>query len=57
MTFTQPCPRCGYVFAGEDPDTIADEMVEHAHVEHGHSVTHEHARAHLDGDASDHAAH
>ena len=59
MNYTQTCPRprCGRVFTGEDRETVANEMVEHASVEHGHSLTLEHALTHLDRDNPDFADH
>jgi hypothetical protein len=49
VTYTQTCPRCGHDFAGEDRDAVADEVVEHARVEHHHSLDRNIVLAHLEG--------
>ena len=57
MTYRQSCPRCGHVFTGRDRDHVANEMVEHASAEHGHTLTHEHALNHIDREDSDESEH
>ena len=49
MTYTQTCPRCGRDLAGDDKDAVADDVVEHARTEHGHSLDREIVLAHLEG--------
>ena len=49
MTFSQACPRCGQEFDGEDKDAVADAVVEHAVVEHRHSLDRDVVLAHLEG--------
>jgi len=49
MTYTQTCPRCGRDFAGDDKATIADEVVEHARIEHQHKLDRDIVLAHLEG--------
>jgi hypothetical protein len=49
VTFSLTCPRCGCAFVGEDRDTVADEVVEHARVEHRHTLDRDVVLAHLDG--------
>jgi hypothetical protein len=51
---TYSCPRCGHVFGDLDRDAVAGQMVEHASTEHGHTLTLEHALAHLADDQSGH---
>jgi predicted small metal-binding protein len=47
--YTQTCPRCGREFAGDERDSVADDVVEHAHVEHRHELDREIVLAHLEG--------
>lgn len=49
MTYQQTCPRCGDEITGEDKERVADAVVEHAQVRHGHSLDSEIVLAHLDG--------
>ena len=49
MRFEQLCPRCGRSFAGEDAGGVADEVVEHARVEHHHALDRIVVLAHLEG--------
>ncbi len=49
MTYEQVCPRCGTSFVGEDADGVADEVVEHARVEHRHALDRNVVLAHLEG--------
>ncbi|WP_414654848.1 DUF1059 domain-containing protein [Iamia sp.] len=49
MTFAQACPRCGEEFAGDDRDSVADQVVAHATDDHGHALDRDIVLAHLDG--------
>ena len=49
MTYSQTCPRCGQEFTDEDKEAVADDVVEHARVEHRHALDPEIVLAHLDG--------
>ncbi|MDP9117926.1 MAG: DUF1059 domain-containing protein [Actinomycetota bacterium] len=49
MTYSDTCPPCGHVFSGDDRETVATEVIEHARNEHNHDLTREHVLAHLDG--------
>ena len=49
MTYEQVCPRCGTSFVGEDADGVAEEVVEHAGVEHRHALGRNVVLAHLEG--------
>lgn len=49
MTYEQLCPRCGRSSVGEDADGVADEVVEHARVEHRHALDRNVVLAHLEG--------
>ena len=53
MTYTQTCPRCGRDIVGDNRDVVADQVVEHARVEHGHLLSPEIVLAHLDGVSPD----
>ena len=57
MSYTFSCLRCGQVLTGDDPNIVASEMVVHARVEHAHTLTHEHALAHLARGTSGHVDH
>jgi predicted small metal-binding protein len=48
VTFTLQCPRCGREFEAADPDAVADAVVEHARVEHHHSLDRDVVLAHLE---------
>lgn len=50
MTYEQTCPRCGQEFTGDDKHAVANGVVEHARVEHGHSLSIEQILGHLDGE-------
>lgn len=47
--YSQICPRCGDELTGEDRDVVADQVVEHARVEHRHTLDREVVLAHLEG--------
>jgi hypothetical protein len=47
--YSQMCPRCGQDFTGEDRHVVADEVVEHARVEHRHQLDRDVVLAHLEG--------
>ena len=49
VTFSQTCPRCGLEVSGDDKERVADAVVEHARVEHRHSIDREVVLAHLEG--------
>ena len=49
MIYSQTCPRCGGDFRGGDKDSIADQVVEHARVEHRHALDRDVVLAHLEG--------
>lgn len=49
MTYEQTCPRCGRAFAGEEPDRVADDVIEHARVDHNHALDRHVVLAHLEG--------
>ncbi len=49
VTYAQTCPRCGLDVTGEDKDRVADAVVEHALVEHRHSLDRDVVLAHLEG--------
>jgi len=49
MTFERTCPRCGADFRGDDKDAVADAVVEHARLEHSHSLDRDVVLAHLEG--------
>jgi len=49
MSYEQTCPRCGRDFVGEIAEVVADDVVEHARVEHGHRLDREIVLAHLEG--------
>jgi hypothetical protein len=49
MTYSQTCPRCGHEFTGDDKDGVADSVIEHASVEHGHLLDRDVVLAHLEG--------
>ena len=48
MSFSQRCPRCGQDFEGVDKEAVADAVVEHARVRHGHSLDRGVVLAHLE---------
>ncbi|CAN5143305.1 hypothetical protein BH18ACT4_BH18ACT4_05430 [soil metagenome] len=48
VPYAQMCPRCGREFAGENKNEVADAVVEHALVEHHHSLDREIVLAHLE---------
>ena len=48
-TYEQQCPRCGRSFVGEDANGVADEVVEHARMEHRHPLDRNVVLAHLEG--------
>ena len=47
--YSQICPRCGRNFIGEDRAAVADDVVEHARVEHRHALDRDVVLAHLEG--------
>lgn len=47
--YSQTCPRCGVAFQGEDKDGVADEVVDHAALEHRHALDRNVVLAHLEG--------
>jgi len=49
VIYSQTCPRCGDDFSGEDKDSIADQVVEHARVDHRHALDRDVVLAHLEG--------
>jgi len=49
MRFEQQCPRCGGEFAGENKDSVADAVIEHARTEHQHRLDRDVVLAHLEG--------
>ena len=49
MPFSQTCPRCGRDIDGDDKDVVADQVVEHARVDHRHMLDRETVLAHLEG--------
>ena len=49
VTYSQTCPRCGRDFEGEDKHVVADAVVDHARLEHRHSLDREVVLAHLEG--------
>lgn len=49
MSYNQTCPRCGWDFAGDDKEAVADAVVEHARVDHRHALDREIVFAHLEG--------
>jgi predicted small metal-binding protein len=49
VTYEQTCPRCGENFTGDDKETVADEVVEHARSDHHHRLDREIVLAHLEG--------
>jgi hypothetical protein len=49
MTYQQTCPRCGRDFEGEDKDAVAETVIEHARVEHRHTLDRDVVLAHLEG--------
>ena len=49
MTYEQTCPRCGAEFTGDDEAAVADAVVEHAFVEHRHTLDRDVVLAHLEG--------
>lgn len=49
MSSEQICPRCGENFAGEDKNTVADAVIEHARREHQHTLDKNTVLAHLEG--------
>jgi len=46
---SQTCPRCGRDFDGDDKEEVADQVVEHARVEHKHALDRAIVLAHLEG--------
>lgn len=48
MQYSQPCPRCGTEFSGDDKDEVADSVLAHA-ASHGHSLDRDVILAHLEG--------
>jgi len=55
MTYSDTCPPCGEVFFGDDRETVATAVIEHARTAHNHDLTREHVLAHLDGKDPHHA--
>ena len=49
MIYSQTCPRCGDDFRGDDQDSLADQVVAHARVEHHHALDRDVVLAHLEG--------
>ena len=49
VAYSQTCPRCGRDFTGDDRDLVADDVVEHARLEHGHALDRDIVLAHLIG--------
>lgn len=49
MSYNQTCPRCGWDFAGDDKEAVANAVVEHARVDHRHALDREIVFAHLEG--------
>jgi predicted small metal-binding protein len=49
VTYSQTCPRCGREFSGDDRRAVADDVVEHARVEHRHALDRDVVLAHLEG--------
>ena len=49
VIYSQMCPRCGQEFNGDDKNAIADAVVEHALVEHRHTLDHDVVLSHLEG--------
>ncbi len=49
MSYNQACPRCGRDFDGDDKEVVADQVVEHARVDHHHHLDRDVALAHLEG--------
>jgi len=47
--YEQICPRCGRDFVGEDANRVADDVVEHARVDHQHALDRNVVLAHLEG--------
>ena len=43
------CPRCGQDFEGSDKEAVANDVVEHARVEHRHALDHDVVLSHLEG--------
>jgi hypothetical protein len=48
VTYSQTCPRGGRDFEGDDKDTVADAVVDHARDEHRHALDREVVLAHLE---------
>lgn len=53
MTYAQTCPRGGRDFDGDDPDALAEAIVEHARVDHGHALDPGIVLAHGEAEPSD----
>jgi predicted small metal-binding protein len=49
VAFNQTCPRCGRDFDGDDKEEVADQVVEHARIQHRHALDRETVLAHLEG--------
>jgi hypothetical protein len=49
VAYSQTCPRCGRDFIGEDQDAVADDVVEHARIQHRHTLDRDIVLAHLEG--------
>ena len=49
MPYSQQCPRCGAEFTGDDKGVVADHVVDHARLDHHHSLDREIVLAHLEG--------
>ena len=49
MPYSQACPRCGREFVNEDKEIVADEVVEHARLDHRHALDREIVLAHIEG--------
>jgi predicted small metal-binding protein len=48
VSYSQTCPRCGRDFAGDDKESVADEIVEHARHDHHHRLDRGIVLAHLE---------
>jgi hypothetical protein len=48
VTYSQTCPSGGRDFEGDDKDTVADAVVDHARDEHRHALDREVVLAHLE---------
>jgi hypothetical protein len=49
VPYSQACPRCGREFVNEDKESVADEVVEHARLDHRHALDREIVLAHIEG--------